>query len=118
MQRMPVVYFLYVIYECECVHFSELNLKFSCAYFYQSVWQTESALIWSKVSQAVLNKDWEKARELKKFVEEKQREELRERESKGETWVPKHFIMSQSKEGDWDCVPIQKLVPHSPIVTL
>ncbi|CAL5184547.1 unnamed protein product [Lathyrus oleraceus] len=84
----------------------------------ESVWQTESALIWSKLSQAILNKDWEKAREAKKCVEEKQREELRERESKGVTWVPKHFTISQSKEGDWDCLPIQKWVPDSPIVTL
>ncbi|XP_004487976.1 oxysterol-binding protein-related protein 4B-like isoform X2 [Cicer arietinum] len=84
----------------------------------ESVWQTESALIWSELSQAILNKDWEKAREAKKVVEERQREVMRERESKGETWVPKHFIVSQSKEGDWDCLPIQKWVPPSPIVTL
>ncbi|KAH1041678.1 hypothetical protein AAZX31_09G056600 [Glycine max] len=84
----------------------------------ESVWLTESALIWSELSQAILSKDWEKAREAKKAVEERQRELLRERESKGETWVPKHFILSQSKEGIWDCSPIQKWVPASPIVTL
>ncbi|XP_045788969.1 oxysterol-binding protein-related protein 4B-like isoform X2 [Trifolium pratense] len=84
----------------------------------ESVCQTESAIIWSELSQAIINKDWEKAREAKKIVEEKQREIAKERESKGETWIPKHFILSQSKEGDWDCLPIQKLVPPSPIVTL
>ncbi|AES65297.2 putative oxysterol-binding protein [Medicago truncatula] len=84
----------------------------------ESVWPTESALIWSSLSQAILSKDWEKAREAKKIVEQKQREVSRERESKGETWVPKHFILSQSKEGSWDCLPIQKWVPPSPIVTL
>ena len=86
--------------------------------FHQSVWPTESALIWSELSQAILSKNWEKAREAKKAVEERQRELLRERESKGEAWVPKHFILSQSKEGVWDCSPIQKWVPASPIVTL
>ncbi|KAJ1378221.1 Oxysterol-binding protein [Sesbania bispinosa] len=84
----------------------------------QSVWPTESALIWSELSQAILNKDWEKAREAKKALEERQRELLRERETKGETWVPKHFTLSQSKEGDWDCLPIQKWVPSAPIMTL
>ncbi|TKY72756.1 Oxysterol-binding protein-related protein 4B [Spatholobus suberectus] len=84
----------------------------------ESVWPTESALIWSELSQSILSKDWEKAREAKKAVEERQRELLRERESKGETWVPKHFILSQSKEGDWNSLPIQKWVPASPIVTL
>ena len=84
------------------------------------MWPTESAVIWGEVSQAILSKDWEKAREAKKAVEERQRELLRERESKGETWVPKHFTLSQTREGDWewDCLPIQKRVPASPIVTL
>jgi hypothetical protein len=95
-----------------------VNVSVLVFVFHQSVWQTESAIIWSELSQAILNKDWEKAREAKKIVEEKQREVSRERESKGETWVPKHFILSQSKEGDWDCLPIQKWVPPSPIVTL
>ncbi|KAK7303927.1 hypothetical protein RJT34_14847 [Clitoria ternatea] len=84
----------------------------------ETVWPTESALIWSALSQAILRKDWEKAREAKKAVEERQRELSRERESNGETWVPKHFILSQTKEGVWDCLPIQKWVPVSPIVTL
>jgi len=96
----------------------KVNLRFFLCVFHQSVWLTESALIWSELSQAILSKDWEKAREAKKAVEERQRELLRERESKGETWVPKHFILSQSKEGIWDCSPIQKWVPASPIVTL
>ncbi|RDY10901.1 Oxysterol-binding protein-related protein 4B, partial [Mucuna pruriens] len=83
----------------------------------ENVWPTESARVWSELSQAILSKDWEKARETKKAVEERQRELLKERESKGETWVPKHFILCQSKEGIWDCLPIQKWVPASPIVT-
>lgn len=85
---------------------------------HQSVWPTESAFIWGELSKGILSKDWEKAREVKNGVEEKQRELLKERESKGETWIPKHFTLSQTKEGDWDCLPIQKWVPPSPIVTL
>ncbi|KAK7347758.1 hypothetical protein VNO80_22297 [Phaseolus coccineus] len=84
----------------------------------ESVWPTETALIWGELSQAILSKDWEKAREAKKIVEERQREVGREREAKGENWSPKHFVMSYSKEEGWDCSPIQKFVPHAPIVTL
>jgi hypothetical protein len=73
-------------------------------------------VVWSEVSQGILCKDWEKAREEKKAVEEKQRGLLRERVSKRETWVPKHFSVSYSKEGGWDCSPIQQQVPPAPIV--
>ncbi|KAL1321123.1 oxysterol-binding protein-related protein 4C [Arachis ipaensis] len=83
----------------------------------KSVWPTESAIVWGQVNQAIMNKEWEKAVKAKKFVEERQREILRERASKGETWVPKHFSLSHTKEGDWDCFPVQKLVPPSPIVS-
>ncbi|XP_041021984.1 oxysterol-binding protein-related protein 4B-like [Juglans microcarpa x Juglans regia] len=82
----------------------------------KEVWPSESAMVWSDVSQSILSKDWEKAREAKKVVEEKQRELLRERDSRGETWIPKHFTVSHSKEGGWDCSPIQKWVPPAPIV--
>ncbi|KAB1204284.1 Oxysterol-binding protein-related protein 4C [Morella rubra] len=82
----------------------------------KEVWLSESAVVWSEVSQGILSKDWEKARQSKKAVEEKQRELLRERESKGETWIPKHFTVCHSKEGGWDSSPIQKWVPPAPIV--
>ncbi|XP_062164501.1 oxysterol-binding protein-related protein 4B-like isoform X2 [Alnus glutinosa] len=83
----------------------------------REVWPSESAVVWSEVSKGILSKDWEKAREAKKAVEEKQRELLRDRESKGETcWAPKHFSVSYSKEGGWDCSPIQQRVPPAPIV--
>lgn len=82
------------------------------------MWPTETTLVWSELSQAIVNKDWEKATEAKKTVEERQRELQRERESKGKTWIPKHFRVSYSKEEGWDCSPIQKSVPNAPIVTL
>ncbi|KAM1302085.1 hypothetical protein ACFX2H_013044 [Malus domestica] len=82
----------------------------------KGVWPSESAVIWGVLSQAILGKDWNKAREAKKVVEEKQRELLREREAKGETWVPNHFSVAHSKEGGgWDCAPIQQWVPPAPI---
>lgn len=80
------------------------------------MWPTESAHVWSESNQAILSKNWEKARETKQAVEERQRELLRERESKGETWIPKHFMVSYSKEGGWECSPIHKLVSDAPIV--
>ncbi|KAI4335375.1 hypothetical protein L6164_014024 [Bauhinia variegata] len=84
----------------------------------KSVRATESTLVWSGLSQAIMKKDWEKAREAKKTVEERQRDLLRERESKGETWIPKHFVVSHSKEGGWECSPIQRWVPAAPIIAL
>ncbi|KAL5549461.1 hypothetical protein UlMin_004692 [Ulmus minor] len=80
------------------------------------VWLSESAVVWSEVSEGILSKDWAKAREAKKAVEEKQRELLRERESKGKTWDPKHFIVSCNQEDRWDCSPIEKKVPSAPII--
>ncbi|XLS89851.1 hypothetical protein HN51_065859 [Arachis hypogaea] len=84
----------------------------------ECVWGSESAVVWSEVSEAIMNKEWEKATEAKKSVEERQRELSRERITKGETWLPKHFTLSHSKEGGWNCFPIQNWVPPSPIQTL
>lgn len=79
------------------------------------MWPSESAVVWAEVSQNILSKCWEKAREAKTAVEEREREMLRERKAKGETWVPKHFTVSYSKEGGWTCLPNQRLVPPAPI---
>ncbi|KAK7268326.1 hypothetical protein RIF29_21024 [Crotalaria pallida] len=81
-----------------------------------SVWPTESALVWRELSQAILNNDWEKAREAKQLVEERQRKIMAEREAEGKAWTPKHFGVSQTKEGSWDCSPIHKWVPAAPII--
>ncbi|GAA0174054.1 transfer/carrier protein [Lithospermum erythrorhizon] len=51
----------------------------------------ESTVIWSEVSQAIISRSWDKAREAKTAVEEKQRELARKRKSMGESWTPKHF---------------------------
>ncbi|MED6132824.1 hypothetical protein PIB30_022467 [Stylosanthes scabra] len=83
----------------------------------KSVWASESAVVWGEVSEAILNKDWEKATAAKKLVEERQRELARERIKKGETWLPKHFAVSYTKERGWNCLPIQKSVPPAPIQT-
>ncbi|KAK4265532.1 hypothetical protein QN277_026574 [Acacia crassicarpa] len=82
----------------------------------KNVKPTESALVWGELSEAIKNKEWEKAREVKKVVEEKQRKLARERESRGENWIPKHFVVFHSKEGGWECSPIEKWVPSAPIV--
>jgi hypothetical protein len=84
----------------------------------QGVSSNESAVVWREVNQSLFNKDWERAREAKKSVEEKQRQLVREREINGEKWVPKHFNVIFSKEnnnGTWDCSPIHKKVPQAPI---
>ncbi|OAY46706.1 oxysterol-binding protein-related protein 4C [Manihot esculenta] len=82
----------------------------------QGVLPSESAAVWSSVSEGILSKNWEKAREAKKSIEEKQRELVKDRNSKGQTWIPKYFNLSYTKECVWDCSPTQKWVPPAPIV--
>ncbi|XP_056859195.1 oxysterol-binding protein-related protein 4B-like isoform X1 [Raphanus sativus] len=81
----------------------------------KEVMETESAMVWSEVSEKILKKDWEKAREAKKGVEDKQRESLKQREASGESWVPKHFSVVRNGK-DWDCKPLQPAVPRAPLV--
>ncbi|KAL2338677.1 hypothetical protein Fmac_013123 [Flemingia macrophylla] len=83
----------------------------------ESVWPTESALVWSELSKAIMNKDWEKAKEAKKGVEERQKQMLRESGVKGENWNYKNFRVSYDKERrEWDCSPTHKWVPAAPII--
>ncbi|XVE79958.1 hypothetical protein DITRI_Ditri14bG0099100 [Diplodiscus trichospermus] len=102
-----------VIYNAEEV-FS--GLKTPIVNDLQGVQSTESAVVWSKLSHAIMSGDWEKAKEAKNAVEEKQRERLRESESKGVTWVPQHFSVTYSKDGGWDCSPTHQFIPPAPIV--
>ncbi|CAO2841785.1 unnamed protein product [Amaranthus hypochondriacus] len=82
----------------------------------QGVWESESALVWGKVSKGIVNKEWDKAREAKKAVEEKEREFRKQRESKGDKWIPKHFDLTYSQDIGWECSPKQKIVPPAPII--
>ncbi|CAL1408574.1 unnamed protein product [Linum trigynum] len=86
----------------------------------QSVLASESASVWSEVSRGILSRDWEKAKEAKRAVEEKQREMAKARKSRGEVWVPKYFTPSKCDgDGDDDTCeysPIETLVPPAPIV--
>lgn len=77
---------------------------------------SESAIVWGEVSRGILNKSWEKASEAKSSIEEKERELVRQRKSKGENWIPKHFTLSYTKDTEWDCLPIQTWVPPAPII--
>lgn len=83
---------------------------------FQRVSESESAMVWSEVSHGILGKDWEKARKAKRNVEQMQRELQKERDSRGEKWLPKHFTVTHSKENGWDCSPIESQVPPAPIV--
>ncbi|WOL19772.1 oxysterol-binding protein-related protein 4C isoform X1 [Canna indica] len=82
----------------------------------QNLWPTESAKIWSEVTHAILHKDWGKASEAKKRIEEKERKLQRERTAKGELWVPKHFSVTRTKDNEWDCWPLAHSVPPAPII--
>ncbi|XP_073010495.1 oxysterol-binding protein-related protein 4C-like isoform X1 [Typha latifolia] len=76
---------------------------------------TESAVVWGEVSQAILNKEWERAWQAKRIIEERERKLQRERKSKCEVWTPKHFTLTHVKEGEWECWPLEKFVPQAPI---
>ncbi|KAH6798966.1 hypothetical protein C2S51_035450 [Perilla frutescens var. frutescens] len=84
----------------------------------KAVSPSESSVVWSEVSRAILEKRWDKAREAKSCIEERQREIARERESKEEDWVPKYFSVIHSKESGWDCIPLpnNNIVPPAPIL--
>ncbi|CAI9099158.1 OLC1v1035939C2 [Oldenlandia corymbosa var. corymbosa] len=82
----------------------------------QGILPSESTVVWGDVSQAILDKCWEKAKEAKSAIEGRQREMVKERNSKAENWVPEHFTVSYSKESGWECQPNQKLVPPAPII--
>ncbi|KAL0315978.1 UNVERIFIED_CONTAM: Oxysterol-binding protein-related protein 4B [Sesamum radiatum] len=66
----------------------------------KAVLSTESAVVWGEVNQGILQKSWDKAREAKTCIEERQRQVAREKTSREDEWSPKHFIVSHSK-GDW-----------------
>ena len=72
--------------------------------------------MWKELTEGIFEKDWKKAGEAKKSVEKRQRELARERKLRGETWVPRHFSTSYSKEDGWNCSPLQNLVPPAPII--
>ncbi|XP_028774087.1 oxysterol-binding protein-related protein 4C-like isoform X2 [Neltuma alba] len=82
----------------------------------ENVWATEAASVWSEVSEALMRKEWDKASEAKRCIENAQRKLLEERESSGQNWMPKHFTVSRTEQGTWDCFPLHQWVPSGPII--
>lgn len=60
----------------------------------------ESRRLWSKVTAAIKAKDLDRATEAKSQIEDQQREQAREREARGESFVPKYFKPT-GKNGEW-----------------
>ncbi|KAL6661118.1 hypothetical protein ACP70R_000502 [Stipagrostis hirtigluma subsp. patula] len=81
----------------------------------QGLLPSESVVVWGEVSDALLKKDWERARQAKRRVEDTARKLEKERNERGEVWMPKHFSLSQNKDGDWECWPLESSVPPAPI---
>ncbi|KFK45024.1 hypothetical protein AALP_AA1G334400 [Arabis alpina] len=81
----------------------------------QEIMESESAMVWSELSEGILKKDWERAKKAKKAVEEKQRLSSKLREAAGESWVSKHFLVVKDGK-DWDCSPLQPMVPRAPLI--
>ncbi|KAL6585597.1 hypothetical protein OROMI_002241 [Orobanche minor] len=82
----------------------------------EAVLESESTVVWAEVTRSILERSWDKAREAKTWIEERQREVARERKSNENDYVPKYFTLSHTKENGWDCVPINKSVPRAPIL--
>ncbi|KAK8968389.1 Oxysterol-binding protein-related protein 4C [Platanthera guangdongensis] len=93
-----------------------LNLNTPVVKDLQGIRATESAVVWGEVNKDILEGEWEKAREDKREVEERERSLRKERSCRGEEWVPKHFSVSQNKEGQWECCPLEPSVPPAPII--
>lgn len=53
--------------------------------------------MWSKVTEGIKEKNLDKATESKSAIEEAQRQRVREREEKNETWQPKYFVQKGEK---------------------
>ncbi|CAO2211529.1 unnamed protein product [Urochloa humidicola] len=92
------------------------NLATPAVQDHKAVSASESAVVWGEVSDALLKKDWERARQAKRRVEDEARKLAKERNEKGEVWTPKHFSLSQNKNGEWECWPLEESVPPAPIV--
>ncbi|CAL5001092.1 unnamed protein product [Urochloa decumbens] len=92
------------------------NLTTPAVQDHKGVSPSESAVVWGEVSDALLKKDWERARQAKRRVEDEARKLAKERNEKGEVWTPKHFSLSQNKNGEWECWPLEESVPPAPIV--
>ncbi|WMV36852.1 hypothetical protein MTR67_030237 [Solanum verrucosum] len=80
------------------------------------VMPSESTVVWAEVSQSILTRNWDKAKQSKAIIEEKEREFAKERKSKSEIWIPKHFRVSYSKELGWESTPNERWVPQAPII--
>ncbi|KAI3715271.1 hypothetical protein L6452_22246 [Arctium lappa] len=88
----------------------------------KGLWASESAVLWGKVNEGILNKFWDKAKDAKTTIEDRERELVRNRKSKGEAWVPNHFVLSNCKketgesEWEWEVKPKHTKVPPAPII--
>jgi len=57
----------------------------------------ESQRLWSKVTRGIKEKNLELATEAKSAIEDAQRQAVKEREEKGETWAPRFFVAKGDK---------------------
>lgn len=92
------------------------NVSCVCIILAQGVEPSESTSVWGELSQSILSRNWQKAREVKNEIEEKERMLTKERKSKGESWSPRYFTSSKTKEDRWECWPKQQSVPPGPLI--
>ncbi|KAG1444533.1 hypothetical protein G6F56_010262 [Rhizopus delemar] len=58
----------------------------------------ESRRLWSKVTSAILKDDMDTATTEKTTIEDKQREDTKKREEKGEVFIPKYFNLVHDEQ--------------------
>eukprot|EP00897_Mesotaenium_endlicherianum_P006019 jgi/Mesen1/5445/ME000271S04464 len=77
---------------------------------------TESLVVWADVTEALLDENWNQARNAKSAVERAQREARSDREQGGadeKDWEPSYFSCTESK--DWVWKDGLKTVPPAPV---
>jgi len=74
----------------------------------------ESVVIWSDLTESVMNKQWDNARDAKRNVEEAERNVRKARLVERSIWSPKYFVAAG--DGNWVWKEEGQPVPHAPLV--
>lgn len=74
---------------------------------------TDSIVVWSPLTRAILDEAWDDARAAKSSVENVQRQLRKENEANGVKWSPKYFYLGE--DGNWEWQEQGKVVPEAPI---
>eukprot|EP00850_Spirogloea_muscicola_P012404 SM000080S22919 [mRNA] locus=s80:101257:107523:+ [translate_table: standard] len=80
----------------------------------ESLAPMESLVVWNELTGAVLNGNWDVARQEKQRVEEAERALRKQREAEGQVWQPQFFVLDAAGNWVWKCD--RNAVPKAPII--